>query len=190
MSVSLNIPRALGHTCDNDSHQTSRTLSMILIYHSLLSSSIASTTADEDHNNDVTSSKITEDLSARATKNTDNSSDITRHKARMQEQRSASTHRPTAPTSKPSFSSLHTVKSRTEPPLRNMTVETETVPSVAQTTIGNQDRSASGRGDGSLRLKPSNETIRPRKERKPPKRKAPSINSGTGRSPSFSHYHQ
>ncbi|KAL1595011.1 Vacuolar inheritance and morphology protein [Paraconiothyrium brasiliense] len=148
--------------------------------HSLLSSSVASTTAEEDHNNDVTPSKVTEDLSARTIKNVENGTDGgARHKARMQEQRSISTQRPNAPTSKPSFSSLNTVKSRTEAPLRNMTVETETVPSVAQTTIGNQDRSASGRGDGSLRLKPSNETIRPRKERKPPKRKAPSINSGT-----------
>jgi hypothetical protein len=67
-----------------------------------------------------------------------------------------------------------------------MTVETETVPSVAQATIGNQDRSASGRVDGSLRLRPSNETIRPKKERKPPKRKAPSINC---RSPGISYHH-
>lgn len=100
-----------------------------------------------------------------------------------------STQRPNVPTTKPSFSSLHAVKSRAEPPLRNMTVETETVTSVAQTTIGNQDRSTSGRVDGSLRLKPSNETIRPRKERKPAKRKAPSIHSGTGRSPAISHHH-
>ena len=70
-----------------------------------------------------------------------------------------------------------------------MTVETETIPSVAQSTIGNQDRSASGRGDGSLRLKPSNETIRPKKERKPAKRKAPSINAGTGRSPHISYHY-
>jgi hypothetical protein len=70
-----------------------------------------------------------------------------------------------------------------------MTVETETVPSVAQSTIGNQDRSASGRVDGSLRLKPSNETIRPKKERKPAKRKAPSINAGTGRSPHISYHY-
>ncbi|KAF1979591.1 hypothetical protein BU23DRAFT_101139 [Bimuria novae-zelandiae CBS 107.79] len=142
-----------------------------------------SNTADEDQNNDVTSSKITEDLSARAAKKVDNGSDGgTRNKSKMQEQRSVSTQRPTGPTPKPSLSSLHTVKSRTDPPLRNMTVETETVPSVAQTAIGNQDRSASGRGDGSLRLKPSNETIRPRKERKPAKRKAQSIHSGTASS--------
>ncbi|OAG03383.1 uncharacterized protein CC84DRAFT_835304 [Paraphaeosphaeria sporulosa] len=154
----------------------------MLTRRSVLSSSAASTTADDDNNNDVTPSKITEDLSARTRPVENGSDNSARHKARMQEHRSASTQQPSGPTSKPSFSSLHTVKSRTEAPLRNMTVETETVPSVAQTTIGNQDRSASGRGDGSLRLKPSNETIRPRKERKAPKRKAPSINSGTASS--------
>jgi hypothetical protein len=104
----------------------------------------------------------------------------------MQEQRSASSQRPMSLSNKPSVSSLSTIRSRNEPPLRNMTVETETVPSVAQATIGNQDRSASGRVDGSLRLRPSNETIRPKKERKQQKRKAPSIN---GRSPGISYHH-
>lgn len=106
----------------------------------------------------------------------------------MQEQRSASTQKAHQVTSKPSLSSLSS-RSATQPPLRNMTVETETVPSVAQSTIGNQDRIASGRVDGSLRLKPSNETIRPKKERKPAKRKAPSINAGTGRSPHISYHY-
>jgi hypothetical protein len=106
----------------------------------------------------------------------------------MQEQRSASVQRPHHISAKPSLSSLST-RSATQPPLRNMTVETETVPSVAQSTIGNQERSASGRVDGSLRLKPSNETIRPKKERKPAKRKAPSINAGTGRSPHIPYHY-
>jgi hypothetical protein len=106
----------------------------------------------------------------------------------MQEQRTASIHRPAHSISaKPSLSSLST-RSATHPS-RNMTVETETVPSVAQSAIGNQDRSASGRVDGSLRLKASSETIRPKKERKPPKRKAPSINAGTGRSPNISYHY-
>ncbi|KAL5413415.1 hypothetical protein PMIN03_003749 [Paraphaeosphaeria minitans] len=173
-------PHAPASPCHSESF--SLALPAMLTRHSALSSSTASTTADDDHNNDVTPSKITEDLSARTRPVENGSDNSARHKARIQEHRSASTQRPSGPTSKPSFSSLHTVKSRTEAPLRNMTVETETVPSVAQTTIGNQDRSASGRGDGSLRLKPSNETIRPRKERKAPKRKAPSINSGTASS--------
>lgn len=110
-------------------------------------------------------------------------------KGKMQEKRSSSTHRVSSNVStKPSLTSLSSRAAR-DPPLRNMTVETETVPSIAQATISNQDRSASGRVDGSLRLKPSNETIRPKKERKPPKRKAPSIHSGTGRSSQLSYHH-
>ncbi|KAI4799306.1 hypothetical protein E4T44_11857 [Aureobasidium sp. EXF-8845] len=65
---------------------------------------------------------------------------------------------------------------------RNMTVETETVSSIPQSQIATMDRSTLGRPDlgGSLRMKPSTETIRPRKERKRTTRKAPSINNGTG----------
>ncbi|KAI8939130.1 hypothetical protein NX059_004964 [Plenodomus lindquistii] len=152
---------------------------------SFLPTASTSKTSDEERN-DVSSSKVTEDLSTRInnSKNTESGSDsATRsgRKGKMQEKRAASSQRPTTVSSKPSLSSLST-RSRTDPPLRNMTVETETVPSVAQPTIGNQDRSSSGRVDGSLRLKPSNETIRPRKKREPPKRKAPSINSGTASS--------
>ncbi|KAK1917762.1 hypothetical protein P3342_000477 [Pyrenophora teres f. teres] len=98
----------------------------------------------------------------------------------MQEQRATYTHRPHTVSAKPSLSSMSN-RSR-DPPLRNMTVETETVPSVAQASIVNQDRSASGRVDGGVRLKPSNETIRPKKDRKPAKRKAASINAGTASS--------
>ncbi|KAH7378250.1 vacuolar segregation subunit 7-domain-containing protein [Pyrenochaeta sp. MPI-SDFR-AT-0127] len=150
--------------------------------------------SSDDERNDVSSSKVTEDLSTAHsnTKNTESGSDgATKadRKGKMQEhQRASSTHRPNTVTSKPSLSSLSN-RSRVDPPLRNMTVETETVPSVAQSNIANQDRSASGRVDGSLRLKTSNETIRPKKERKPPKRKAPSINSGTGRLQHISYHY-
>ncbi|KAF7455434.1 Vac7 domain containing protein [Pyrenophora tritici-repentis] len=109
-------------------------------------------------------------------------------KGKMQEQRASYTHRPHTVSAKPSLSSMSN-RSR-DPPLRNMTVETETVPSVAQASIVNQDRSASGRVDGGVRLKPSNETIRPKNNRKPAKRKAASINAGTGRLQHISyHYH-
>ncbi|KAF2876702.1 vacuolar segregation subunit 7-domain-containing protein [Massariosphaeria phaeospora] len=145
----------------------------------------------DEERNDVTSSKVTEDLSASSTKHAESGSDggLQNDRNRMQEPRSASSQRTNTLHSKPSISSLSTIKSRSES--RNMTVETETVPSVAQATLGNQERSASGRGDGSLRLKPSNETIRPKKVNKLPKRKAQSINAGTGRSSriSFNHYH-
>ncbi|KAF4548893.1 Vacuolar segregation subunit 7-like protein [Elsinoe fawcettii] len=66
---------------------------------------------------------------------------------------------------------------------RNMTVETETVSSIPQSALS-ADRAAGPRGDpgGSIRLKPSNETIRPRKERKKAVRKAPSVHNGTASS--------
>ncbi|KNG50607.1 phospholipid metabolism enzyme regulator [Stemphylium lycopersici] len=143
--------------------------------------------------NDVNSSKVTEDLSSKPalSQNTESGSDSATKSARkgkMQEQRSTYAQRPPHTVSaKPSLSSMST-RSR-DPPLRNMTVETETVPSVAQASIVNQDRSASGRADGGVRLKPSNETIRPKKDRKPPKRKAASINAGTGRLQHISYHH-
>ncbi|KAI4633828.1 uncharacterized protein J4E87_000994 [Alternaria ethzedia] len=139
---------------------------------------------DQDRN-DVNSSKVTEDLSTKhdTSKHTESGSDSatkSAKKGKMQEQRSAYTHRPHTVSAKPSLSSMST-RSR-DPPLRNMTVETETVPSVAQPSIVNQDRSASGRVDGGIRLKPSNETIRPKTQKKAPKRKAASINAGTASS--------
>ncbi|KAF7673040.1 phospholipid metabolism enzyme regulator [Alternaria burnsii] len=146
---------------------------------------------DQDRN-DVNSSKVTEDLSTKHdnTKHTESGSDSatkSAKKGKMQEQRNTYTHRPHTVSAKPSLSSMST-RSR-DPPLRNMTVETETVPSVAQPSIVNQDRSASGRVDGGVRLKASNETIRPKKERKAPKRKAPSINAGTGRLQHISYHY-
>lgn len=53
--------------------------------------------------------------------------------------------------------------------VRNMTVETETVSSIPQVSmaVGNGERGIASRSDaGTLRLKPSTETIRPRKDRK------------------------
>ncbi len=80
---------------------------------------------------------------------------------------------------------------------QNMTVETETVSSIPQVAVGGGagERGLSGRTDtgGSLRLKPSTETIRPKKDKKKTVRKAPSINSGTGgffsRFPRSHHHH-
>ncbi|KAF7578614.1 Vac7 domain containing protein [Pyrenophora tritici-repentis] len=156
---------------------------------SLVSS--ATVQKSDTERNDVNSSKVTEDLSNSKHDNSNNSSSrntgsgsdsATRsaRKGKMQEQRASYTHRPHTVSAKPSLSSMSN-RSR-DPPLRNMTVETETVPSVAQASIVNQDRSASGRVDGGVRLKPSNETIRPKNNRKPAKRKAASINAGTASS--------
>lgn len=57
--------------------------------------------------------------------------------------------------------------------VRNMIVETETVSSIPQVSlgVGSGDRGNAGRADqGTLRMKPSTETIRPRKEKKKTRR--------------------
>lgn len=63
---------------------------------------------------------------------------------------------------------------------KNMTVETETVSSIPQVPVG-----GIATGNGSIRAKPSQETIRPKKEKKKITRKAPSVNTGTGEQTSF-----
>ncbi len=85
--------------------------------------------------------------------------------------------------SKKSFSQVPAKgKAASEGSVKTMTVETETVSSIPQVALGrgagdrNIQRTETG---GSLRLKPSNETIRP-KDKKKVVRKAPSIKSGTG----------
>lgn len=60
---------------------------------------------------------------------------------------------------------------------KSMTVETETVSSIPQVAVG----TAGGGNNGSIRTKPSSETIRPKKEKKKA-RKAPSVTSGTASS--------
>ena len=86
-------------------------------------------------------------------------------------------------------------KTASEGLIKNMTVETETVSSVPHVALGGGagERHVPGRTEtnGSLRLKPSSETIRPKKEKKRVVRKAPSLNAGTGGSLSrrFHHHH-
>lgn len=81
-----------------------------------------------------------------------------------------------------SYASLASTKSRQQEGKQNMTVETETVPSIPQSALNVGDRSGAGRGEnsGSIKQKPSSETIRPKKERKKTTQKARSINQGTG----------
>jgi hypothetical protein len=90
-----------------------------------------------------------------------------------------------APTkSHSSSSALSRGKTSAEGSAKNMTVETETVSSIPQVAVGG---GAGGVGNnGSLRAKPSSETIRPKKEKKKTGRKAPSINAGTGEPPDSS----
>ncbi|KAF7595058.1 hypothetical protein BBP40_007461 [Aspergillus hancockii] len=72
----------------------------------------------------------------------------------------------------------------TDGSVRNMIVETETVSSIPQVSLGvvTGDRSNSGRVDpGTLRMKPSTETIRPKKEKKRT-RKPATLSSGAASS--------
>ncbi|KAH0829384.1 phospholipid metabolism enzyme regulator [Fonsecaea pedrosoi] len=92
--------------------------------------------------------------------------------------RAPSSSRPASDLAKRSFTSLTGAKPKPsgDPP-RTMTVETETVTSMPQ--LLGPDRGASGRdGNGSVRTKPSTETIRAKKEKKK-SRKAPSLHAGT-----------
>lgn len=101
----------------------------------------------------------------------------------------ANSARPPVVQPKRSYTQLPFTKGKTAPSdasAKNMTVETETVSSIPQLALGGGagERNPLGRTEtgGSLRLKPSNETIRPRKEKKRAVRKAPSLNAGTGES--------
>ena len=93
------------------------------------------------------------------------------------------TARPASSLAKRSFTNLASTKNRPAPEsMRSMTVETETVTSVPQVVLGvNGERGASGRMNsiGSVRPRPSSETIKPKKEKKKSTRKPPSLHSGT-----------
>lgn len=90
---------------------------------------------------------------------------------------SVPTIRPNAPASKSAAAGVGRGKPPGEGSTRNMTVETETVVSIPQIPV-NDGRV--GGHNGSIRTKPSTETIRPKKEKKKTARKAPSVTSGTG----------
>ncbi|KAK5135764.1 hypothetical protein LTR08_004750 [Meristemomyces frigidus] len=94
------------------------------------------------------------------------------------------TSQPPPKTMKSGYASLTSAKSRQSEGKQNMTVETETVASIPQSALSAGDRSGGGRTDhnGSVRLRPSNETIRPKKERKKPSQKTRSITQGTSKS--------
>ena len=100
--------------------------------------------------------------------------------------------KPHAVLPKKSFTTLSTGRGKgSEGSVRNMTVETETVSSIPQVALaGVGEFRNQGRSDpsGSLRLKPSTETIRPKKEKKKTVRKAPSLNAGTGGYSSYQNF--
>ncbi|KAL8665452.1 MAG: hypothetical protein Q9168_007686 [Polycauliona sp. 1 TL-2023] len=106
----------------------------------------------------------------------------------QQDTAKASAAKPHVVHPKKSSTQLHPAKGKTGAEAKSMTVETETVSSVPQVALGGGAGERGlpglpGRTDtgGSLRLKPSTETIRPKKEKKRVVRKAPSLNAGTGR---------
>ncbi|PVH80717.1 hypothetical protein DL98DRAFT_626719 [Cadophora sp. DSE1049] len=89
-----------------------------------------------------------------------------------------STVRGNAPATK-AFTGAGRGKPSGEGSARNMTVETETVSSIPQVAVGGP---AGAGNSGSIRTKPSSETIRPKKEKKKTARKTPSVTSGTASS--------
>ncbi|KAL8849504.1 MAG: hypothetical protein Q9221_005511 [Calogaya cf. arnoldii] len=112
---------------------------------------------------------------------------------KQQDLAKASAVRPQVVHPKKSSTQLHPAKGKTGAEAKSMTVETETVSSIPQVALGGGagERGLPGRQDtgGSLRLKPSTETIRPKKEKKRVVRKAPSLNAGTGGLSSSRHCH-
>jgi hypothetical protein len=100
----------------------------------------------------------------------------------------AANQRPGAIMPKRSFSSLSASRGKLgDASVRNMIVETETVSSVPQVSLGGGtiERGVSGRieSGGTIRLKPSDETIRPKKDKKKQSRRPPMLPAGTGMSP-------
>lgn len=71
-------------------------------------------------------------------------------------------------------------KTKTEGSTQNMTVETETVPSIPQIALSTNTKGE--HSNGTLKTKPSTETIRPRKEKKKTARKQPAAVAGTASS--------
>lgn len=69
-------------------------------------------------------------------------------------------------------------KPKPEGSTQNMTVETETVPSIPQVALASGTKAEAA--NGTLKTKPSAET-KPKKDKKKPARKQPQVNSGTGR---------
>ncbi|KAH7325915.1 vacuolar segregation subunit 7-domain-containing protein [Stachybotrys elegans] len=99
--------------------------------------------------------------------------------ARIETRRPTSVPPPPAVTRQSSSLSSKQVKSKTEGSTSNMIVETETVSSVPQVPLATGIKIEGG--NGTLRTKPSTETIKPKKEKRRTRKHA-SVNSGTASS--------
>ncbi|KAI9883301.1 MAG: hypothetical protein M1823_004923 [Watsoniomyces obsoletus] len=101
---------------------------------------------------------------------------------------SAQITRPTTMTPSVASASINPkAKANPEGSVQSMTVETETVSSIPQVALsgGTGERGGVGRAEpglGSVRLRPSIETLKPRKDKRKTMRKAPSLVPGTGTS--------
>jgi hypothetical protein len=88
---------------------------------------------------------------------------------------------PPAPVTRQSSAmSSKQMKGKQEASTQTMTVETETVSSIPQIALVPSIKSDAG--SHTLKAKPSTETIRPKKDRKKPTRKQPSVNAGNASS--------
>lgn len=110
----------------------------------------------------------------------DSGSDSGGNKAQSKDkQRVINSHKPGDIIAKRSFTTLNPRGKPGESSMKNMIVETETVSSIPQLALGVGPVDRNGAGQ-TLRLKASDETIRPRKEKKRQPRKTTTIPSGTG----------
>ena len=113
------------------------------------------------------------------TQNGESGSESASTKSDKKKDQGTSTARPKNASTK-SYNPLTSTKSRQEGK-QGMTVETETVQSIPQSAINAGDRSGTRNDNsGSIRTKPSTETIRPKKERKKPSAKTRISTQGTG----------
>lgn len=153
--------------------------------------STPSTSSAEKNANSSTSNeqpqppKIDEETPSRVTKQAAESgseSGGNKSSGTKEEKRRNTSLRPGDILPKRSYTSLNSARAKPgDGSVRHMIVETETVSSIPQVSlgVGAGERGAAGRVEsGTLRMKPSNETIRPRKEKKKT-RKHTALASGT-----------
>lgn len=96
--------------------------------------------------------------------------------------RSSSNPPPTVQRQSSALSSKQ-AKAKQDNSAQNMTVETETVTSIPQVALATGTKAESA--NGTLKTKPSTETIKPKKDKKKPARKQPAVSSGNGKQPFF-----
>lgn len=76
-------------------------------------------------------------------------------------------------------SGMTSKKNKQDVPTQEMTVETETVASIPQVALGTTSKAEGS--NGTLKTKPSTETIKPKKDKRKSSRKQPSVNAGNGK---------